>query len=341
MLARSSTIAALAVFATAAVACQTGVTDTEATPSPSSSIVGALPVETLSALFDNLRGGVLYGLIGPIGSGNVWMLDLDKRVATQLTHNPEQYGISNFDASPAGLVLGDAASGIDMVTVYRDSRAEDIVPGGLNAGDPAISSTGDVAFVGIPDDDPHTNDSWQILTMPVDGGVPELLYEQRGPDLSVLDLGGLAWGSDGRLAVVSAPGERFGKGTPELLVIDESGNVELRVRAASVREFNFVAWNQRAPGIAIGNVAGDAALVGLDGNESPLVQGWAPQCWAPDGSALLVTQQEYFGLALVGQVKVGIWRPQHADRVDQIVEMPLYSALWGCSWLDTAAAHTT
>jgi hypothetical protein len=297
-----------------------------------------LPSETQSLLLDAVEGGVLYALIGPIGSGNVWMLDADERSATQLTHNPEQYGISNFDASSAGLVMGDAASGIDLITVYENGRARDIAAGGLDGGDPAISPSGTLAYVGIPAGN-SSDDSWQILTTDLSGASPRLLFEQRGPDLNVLDLGGLVWGPDEQLGMISAPGIRFGQGLPEVLVVEASGNVVLRVDP-SIDEISYIAWNDSAPGIAISNQQGDSVLIALDGTETELFDDWTPQCWAPDGSALLVTQQTWQGLAIEGPVKVGIWRKDLPGAVDQIAEMPLDSPLWGCKWLDVPAANT-
>jgi hypothetical protein len=59
---------------------------------------------------------------------------------SQLTHNPEQDGISNFSASSAGLVMGDAASSVDVLDRLWHGKAIQIGDG--SGDDPVINNAG-------------------------------------------------------------------------------------------------------------------------------------------------------------------------------------------------------
>src|ERR1019366_7368541 len=89
-----------------------------------------------TAIFEKLKSGTLYLILGDPGSGVVWRVDLASGRSDQLTHPEPQYGASTLSASPAGLVLADASSGIDVVSVYRAGKSIDLAGHG---GTPAIS----------------------------------------------------------------------------------------------------------------------------------------------------------------------------------------------------------
>ncbi len=69
---------------------------------------GACPVALPPGAAAILGRGTLYLDAGnSTFSTNLWRISLPSGQAAQLTRNPRQDGISNFSASPAGLVMGD------------------------------------------------------------------------------------------------------------------------------------------------------------------------------------------------------------------------------------------
>lgn len=296
------------------------------TPSPSSSTAPTLSgTTTPTALFEKLKSGTLYVILGDPGSGAVWRVDLASGRSDQLTHPEPQYGASSLSASRAGLVLADASSGIDVVSVYRAGKSIDLAGHG---GPPVISPDGTVAYVQIPDFVNGTGpQSWRIAVMPVAGGQAHTLYEQSGPDLQAVDLSSLAWGPGGRLAAVSAGGPRNGLGTPEVLILNGNGQVETRVRPM-VGEVGQVVWNPNAPGVAVAGWSGKNELIGVNGQETALLSDWTPMCWSPSGADLLVTH----GLS------VGVWHATTPGQVEELGSMPSTMMVGDCSWTDAPAA---
>lgn len=281
---------------------------------------GPIPDSAYSAM----GNGTVYLLIGDPGSGNVWQVDLHNHRNVQLTHNRNAFGVSWLSASTAGLTLADASSGVDMVSVYRNNQARNLAGYG---GAPAISATGAVAYIEVPDVvNQAVPQPWRIGVIPIAGGTSRVLYQQDSPDL-----GALAYGPDGQLAAISAPGPRNGQGsTPEVLVLSPDGTVKARV-SPNIGEVGFLAWNDKAPGIAIGGLSGHSELINpTSGTQTALPNNWTPQCWSPDGTSLIVTQQDH----------IGIWRTAAPTRVDDLGPMPTKLPLTGCSWLTTPAANT-
>jgi len=93
-----------------------------------------------------LGTGTLYLLLGDVAiSANLWRIDLDTGRVRQLTFNRPQYGVSNFSASPAGLVLGDARSGVDSTEIMVRGGPQ-LLSGGVGDS-PKISEAGQIVDV--------------------------------------------------------------------------------------------------------------------------------------------------------------------------------------------------
>lgn len=290
-----------------------------------------------------MRDGSLYLLVGPPGSGNVWRLDLAAKSARQLTHNNNQDGVSWIAASPAGLVLADAATGVDVVSVYKGNKSQPLAGHG---GTPAISPSGQVAFIEVPDVVGNTGpQQWRIAVVTAPGQTPETYYEQPGPDM-----GALAWGPQNQLAVISAPGPRADPTTsaepnvansaspagspaaasaaPAVLILDAHGKIESRI-TPSFAAIGFLAWSPAAPALAVGGITGQSELVDVsNGHTTALPAGWTPECWSPDGQSLVVTRGN----------DLGVVRIASPHSVHTVETMTPDAPVTGCSWLSVPAA---
>lgn len=300
MFTSSRALAALAVLLVA-TACTTQLTDRPSQDGP-------LP----DTAYPAMTSGTIYLLVGKPASGNVWRVDLPSRASAQLTHNRAGFGISWLSASAAGLVLADAASGIDDVSVYRDHRSTDLAGHGVT---PVISPTGSVAYVPVPD----TGASWSVVERPASGGSAQIRYQQGSPDL-----GALAFGPDNQLAVISGPSSAGA----DVLVF--TGNTtQPRTIDPGISTIGFLVWGAKAPGIAVGDLAGYGELIDPGSNViTPLPGHWTPECWSPDGSRLVVSQGD----------RLGIWQLAASERVDDLGVMSGAAPLTGCSWLTGPAA---
>jgi hypothetical protein len=274
-----------------------------------------------------LQGGTAYLLIGQPASANVWQADHAHPSGERLTANPPGLGISWLSASAAGLALADARTSVDVVSSYRDHRVQPL-PAGHGAA-PEISPTGTIAYIGIPGSaSGHGPDTWRVELTSAYGGPSRILYQQPAPDLAPM-----AWGPDGQLAVVSSPCQ----GTSEILILDPGGQVRDRLRA-HLASFCFLAWNARAPGLAIGSNPGlaltgtgaHAEMLATSGKQTMIPPGWLPMCWSPDGTTLLVAH----GSA------IGLWHPRAPSRISPLGSTGHYGPLNGCSWLAVPAAGT-
>jgi hypothetical protein len=91
-----------------------------------------------------LGPGTVYLLLGNQNvSANLWRVDMPGGRARQLTFNPPEDGVSNFNASPAGLVLGDARTTVDLAEVMRGAKPR-LLGGGIGDS-PQISDAGQIA----------------------------------------------------------------------------------------------------------------------------------------------------------------------------------------------------
>ena len=188
-----------------------------------------------------LGQGSLYLLAGadPI-SANLWRVDLPSGRSTQLTFNPRQDGVSNFDASPAGLVMGDARTSVDVLDALAHRKVVQIGDGVGDA--PQISASGQVAYE--IDAAPPYKGEWKYYRIVLrDGitGAPRTIYRERR--YGSLKLAG--WSPDGSDIMIDQ-GPDSGR-YEALLIITPDGRVVRRLSVVRPSPDNLV-WGSGGPG---------------------------------------------------------------------------------------------
>lgn len=268
-----------------------------------------------SADIRQLGEGALYVVAGPNPmSGNVWWLDPSSGAATQLTHNQPTFGISSVSASEAGLVVSDARSGIDELGIVEEDGVRLLVDGHVVT--PAIDDHGRIATVRPPEIVKPDGDRFFHLELKENADTAgRTVYRQQTPDM-----GGAAWGPGGRLAVGSSGFPKPSRA--EVLIFDSRGRLEKRL-GAGLQQLGAPVWGERAPGIAVRDEK-KAVIVDLAGRRTPLPTGWAPICWSPNGSSLLLTQGNQIALWAGGQ----LGRP---------IKTQSGTGIFECSWIASPA----
>jgi hypothetical protein len=241
-----------------------------------------------------LTGQTLYLLVGPAAfSANVWRVPLAGGSPSQITHNREQFGVSWLSASPAGVVVADARTGIDNLGVLKANTVS-LLPDG-HVGGPAISDTGQIAYVRPPEVVNPTGPAFFTLEVkPSLDRQSAVLYEQRAPAL-----GNPVWIANGAIAVSS--GEPAPAGRPassgDVLILDGNGRVLARWTLRGIAAPFALVGRQSARSIAAVGFDNTALLLDpATGAQSPLPGHWRPLCWSPDGMTL-------WSFALLGVVK--------------------------------------
>jgi hypothetical protein len=313
-------VAALAACAALAglAACSPG-----ARPHPADRDAGVLPAGAAAAL----GRGTLYLLLGsdPI-SANLWRVDLPGGRTRQLTFNRPQYGVSNFDASPAGLVLGDASSGVDVAEVMRGGKPRLLKGGGGGVGDsPQINDAGQITdFAGAEQGvtrGPWSHDRLLLWASPAAAGY-RTIYQTRPGNLA-----SIGWNPAGtEVLAVNGPDN---SAYTRLFTVSTSG----QVRALVTLPGNVgTAWGRYGLAVSYGAPGNPAEVLGPTGHVlARMPAGWSPGCWNPSGSKLLVISRS--------QRRVGIWRPAEPGRVQDLGALP-GQAIYQCSWTGRPAAGT-
>jgi hypothetical protein len=228
-----------------------------------------------------LGTGYLYLLGGqnPI-SQNLWVITLPSGKTRQLTHNPAQDGVSNFNASPAGIVMGDAATSLDVLDALKNGKAVQI---GDGTGDsPIINDQGQIA---------NQLDAYQlkpggyysIILRDGIGGTPHVIYRER----QYTNLFTAAWSPDGRdILIRECPNSET---YSVVYVLTTSGKVIDRLRLQGAPT---ISWGQA--GLALSsNPYGPPSpdeIISLSGKVLYRIPAsWAPMCWNPAGTELLVS----------------------------------------------------
>lgn len=270
-----------------------------------------------------LGSGTLYLDAGNSAfSTNLWRVDLPSGRATQLTHNPGQDGISNFSASPAGLVMGDAASSADVLDRLWHGKAIAIGDGSGDA--PAINNAGQIAFELDPPD--LDTGVFRILLRNSVTAPPRTIFRERQFD----NLGIPGWSPDGKeLLIAESPDS--GAYT-KYVAITTGGRVVWQLTVRGPAGKGFLDW---APaGLTIGNGMfgpGPNEILSLSGKvEYTIPGGWEPFCWNPAGTEAVVFRHPH---------ELGLWRLSAPGRVRDLGALPL-GGLLQCQWLSRPAAGT-
>jgi hypothetical protein len=270
-----------------------------------------------------LGSGTLYLDAGNSAfSTNLWRISLPSGQAAQLTHNPGQDGISNFSASPAGLVMGDAASTVDVLDRLWHGHA---IPIGDGSGDaPVINNAGQIAY----ELDPPGSGAgvYRILLRDSITAPPHTIFRET----RFGSLGISGWSPDGKeLLILESPDSgAFTK----YVAITTAGRVvwQLTLRGAAGK--GFLDW---APfGLVISNGIfgpGPNEILTLSGKvEHTIPGGWEPFCWNPAGTEVIVFRKPH---------ELGLWRLSAPGRVQDLGALPL-GGLLECQWLARPAAGT-
>lgn len=271
-----------------------------------------------------LGAGTLYLLLGDVPiSANLWRVDLGTGRVRQLTFNPPDYGVSNFSASTAGLVLGDARSGLDNTEIMVRGRPR-LLSGGVGES-PQINAVGRIVVVASAEQSvrhgPWSHDRLLYWASPSSGY--RTMY-QVPPE----NLASLGWNSDGALILAENAPDDYAY--TRLFAVNTRGHI--------VRRFPTIpgppdglAWGRY--GLAVGyQITHPSVVIGMSGRVlATLPTGWIPGCWNPPGTRLLVTSRN--------RQRIGIWEPASPGQIQHLGRLP-GGALRGCSWTARPATGT-
>jgi hypothetical protein len=267
-----------------------------------------------------LGSGTLYLDAGNSAfSTNLWRIDLPSGQATQLTDNPEQDGISNFSASPAGLVMGDAASSVDVLDRLWHGKAIQIGDGSGNA--PVINSAGQVAYELDP---PGSGGGvYRILLRDSITASPRTIFRETKFE----DLGIFGWSPDGKELLIWESPEN--NAYTKYVAISAGGRVVWQFTKSGEGD---VSW--AVAGLSLGNGTfgpGPNEILSLSGKVKYTIPGgWEPFCWNPAATEMIVFRRPH---------ELGLWRLSAPGRVQDLGALPL-GGLLECQWLPRPAAGT-
>lgn len=268
--------------------------------------------------------GTLYLLLGDVAiSANLWQMDLDTGRVKQMTSNPPEHGVSNFSASTAGLVLGDARSGVDDAEVMVRGKPR-LLSGGVGDS-PQINAAGQIVDVAFAEQSvkhgPWSRDRLLYWTSPWSSY--RTIYQ-----VPPANLASLAWNPAGTLILaVDGPADET---YTRLFAVDTHGRIVQRF--LTVPGFpDGSAWGRY--GLAVGyQTEHPSVVIGMSGRVlARLPSGWIPGCWNPAGMRLLVTSRD--------RGRIGIWDSARPGRVRDLGRLP-GGALQECSWIAHPALGT-
>ncbi len=248
-----------------------------------------------------LPAGVFYVLAGPNDTSlNLWQVS-NSSCERQLTHNRRGYGVSDFGASPAGVILSEAPTGVDQLA-RLGPHGPVLLPDGF-VSTVGIDPAGRVVYI-RPPTGPGRKNVFQVVVKKSFLSAPHVIYQQKA-SLIVCE-----WGPKRHIVTISAA-DADEHGPMRLLDIGPKG------QAAEVRtglpNLGNAHWGKKTPGIAV--TAGSLGeFVRLDGTTERLPQGWHPAGWNPADRELLV-----WG---TGDKALGIWKPTQPGHVSRIGPLP-------------------
>lgn len=272
-----------------------------------------------------LGSGTLYLLLGNQDvSANLWRVDLPSGRTRQLTMNPSEDGVSNFSASSAGLVLGDARSSVDQAEFMRD-RKPHLLGGGVGDS-PQINAAGQVVDVASAEQGvrhgPWSHDRLLFWDSPV--GPYRTIYQTKPGNLV-----STAWNPAGdQILLINGPDD--GAYT-RLFTANRLGRIVRRIVTLEGAGPDTYAWGPR--GLAIGYFSSRRSKILSPSGQVTRVlpAGWVPACWNPAGSELLMVTHD--------QRRIGIWLPARPGRVRDLGALP-GQAFQECSWTARPAVGT-
>ena len=287
----------------------------------------ALPMS--HAMAKRLPAGTFYFLAGPKNiSSNIWEVSRTGR-ETRLTRNGPNFGISNFGASTAGVVMGDGAGGGDVLAALTAKGPIEL----KNPGDgdsPAINAAGQLCYVKQIYGKNGAVAGQRLIVRNSLNGPGRVAYKVQASD-TMAGMLECQWGPDGSIAVLIG-GHYPGAPGPEskLVTVGKTGKAA-RVRTGADARLGAVIWSEQGGGIAVGVTAGRGVVIDSADRRYSLPAGWFPKSWSPAGTRLLVYNYAKSQLGLwsaaaprsvevIGttakQVLIGdvIWLPRPAKR---------------------------
>jgi hypothetical protein len=238
------------------------------------------------AVAKRLPAGTFYVLAGPNNiSSNIWEVSSTGR-ETELTHNGRNFGISNFAASTAGVVMGDGAGGPDVLAALTAKGPVELADGGDGDG-PAINAAGRICYIRTIFDKNGNTAYNELIVRKTFNGPGRILYKLKVSD-NVAGMLDNEWGPRGSVAVLDGghyPG-RPGPGS-QLVTVSKAGKVT-RVRTGVDARLGSVVWSEHGAGIAVGVTKGRSKVIYSATRKYLLPPGWFPKSWSPKGTRLLV-----------------------------------------------------
>jgi WD40 repeat protein len=227
-----------------------------------------LPTPTLR----RLPPGIFYLTAGTSNTSfNLWSVTKSNEV--ERTHNKSGFGISGFAASSGGVVMDDAASGVDQLAelTSNGSRVSSLF---YELGD--IDPRGRILYIEV-----HTRPTTSfILGVEPRFGAPGTVVRQQPQPM--LDA---QWGPNGEIALLSGTHPPGSPGrSPTLLLLKGSKTTSLAIKS----DVSSITWSPVAPAIAVGSWDGSGELLYPNGYRLQLPAGWFPLSWSPSGRSLLV-----------------------------------------------------
>jgi hypothetical protein len=183
---------------------------------------GPLPMSP--AMAKRLPAGTFYLAAGANDiSANIWEVSSTGR-ETQLTRNGHNFGISNFGASTAGVVMGDGAGGADVLAALTAKGPMELRDGG-DGDAPAINAAGQICYVRTIFDKDGNTAYQELIVRNSLNGPGRVVYKIKVSD-NVAGLLTPQWGPDGSIAVVDGGHYPGGQGPESKLVtVSKSGRV--------------------------------------------------------------------------------------------------------------------
>jgi hypothetical protein len=280
-----------------------------------------LPAGTVRQLPD----GAFYLLAGrDLGSLNVWEVTPDGRERL-LTRCRPGYGIDAFAASRAGIILAEAAGGVENLARLTSRGPAWLRPHGdggtmLRGSSPAIRADGTIGYVTPPgkSGSQGARADFAIWIRHSFTGPPGMLLRQRRA------LDGPVFGPGGGVAVEGWVGPHDQR-RPGIIIYGRGPVRRLSTGVSAIP--SLVAWGEHAPALALAFPANDAELLFPGGQRQALPAGWQPLAWNPAGSELLMESA----------TALGIWSRSAPGQVTRIGGITPGAQILQAAWLDRKA----
>lgn len=282
------------------------------------------PAPLPAATARKLPRGVFYILAGKAANSyNVWQVSASGQ--RKLTRNAARAGVTEFAASPAGIVLDDPQFSGGFITprLARLTRHGPVpLPHGGNVRSPAISIDGAIA-----DEIPAGRSTrYKLEIRPSFTSAGHVILRTRQYLVP-------SWGPHNSVAAVVNGHPAFLKGLrSRLLVISPRGHArEIKTGYRLIRQ---AVWSQHAPAIAVSDWANHGEIIWPSGRRQPLPSGWQPAAWNPAGNALLIWRLNKAG----APSSLAVWHPRAPGQVTLIGPAAPGTGIAIIAWLPHPAA---